>query len=635
MPPVSTSYRTAAVPSTRMPGGIPYIIGNEAAERFSFYGMRAILVVFMTQYLYVMGPQATEPMTEAVANEKYHTFVAAVYFFPIVGALLADIITGKYRTIIALSIVYCLGHAALAMMGSIGKAENMLFLGLSLIAIGSGGIKPCVSAHVGDQFGKSNAHLLEKVYNWFYFSINTGAFISMMATPWLLQWYGPHLAFGIPGILMALATLVFWMGRHKFIHVPAKGTPFLREVFSRAGLMALGKVSAIFAFVAMFWALFDQTGSSWVLQAYNMNLNWLGIEWIPSQIQSFNSALVLVLIPVFAFVIYPAINKVFPLTPLRKISIGMFVAVASFAIIAVAQQIIDGGGRPSIGWQAGAYVILTAAEVMVSITCLEFAYTQSPKTMKSVVMALFLMSVTLGNVFAAVVNARIQLPDPTKVTDGVVAESKVGAREKSEKIHPGMDGKEGTEDDITMSYIGTKRVRTGFPGYATVESAMKRIDDWSKANEGALPALEVGNTMLADLKDAWGAPLRYYLFNTKRYRITSDGPDKTPGTEWDMGFQGNAPEMKKGDGDEDKEDNTWLAKRIRELAASAPESISDDSAFVGGQTKLEGASYFWFFTWMMFGTAVVFVVAAKLYRSKTYLHDEDTSAAAIDEGTTV
>jgi len=629
---VSTQYRTAPVPSTQMPGGIPYIIGNEAAERFSFYGMRAILVVFMTQYLFVMGNEATEPMTEAVANEKFHTFVAAVYFFPIVGALLADFLTGKYRTIIALSVVYCLGHLALALMGMVGKAEHMLFLGLSLIAIGSGGIKPCVSAHVGDQFGKTNAHLLEKVYNWFYFSINTGAFISMMATPWLLQWYGPHWAFGIPGVLMALATVVFWMGRHKFIHVPAKGKPFLREVFSRVGLAALGKVSAIFVFVAMFWALFDQTGSSWVLQAYNMDLKWLGIEWIPSQIQSFNSALVLMLIPIFSYFVYPAINRFFPLTPLRKMSIGMFITVLSFAIIALAQQVIDGGGRPSIGWQVGAYVILTAAEVMVSITCLEFAYTQSPKTMKSLVMALFLLSVTLGNVFAAVVNARIQVPDPTRALDAVVAESKVGAREESERVHPGLDGQAGTKDDITLHFIGTKRVRTEFPGYATLVEAVERIDASAKANEGALPGLESGNAMLADLQDAWGGPVRYYLFNTRRYRISSDGPDKTSGTEWDMGFLGNAPDN--GDAGAEETD-TWLARRTRELAATAPEPISDDSAFVGGQTKLEGAAYFWFFTWMMFGTAVVFVVVAKLYRPRTYLHEEDTTAEAVEEGTTV
>ena len=162
--------------------------------------------------------------------------------------------------------------------------------------------------------------------------------------------------------------------------------------------------------------------------------------------------------------------------------------------------------------------------------------------------------------------------------------------------------------------------------------AVGRIDAWAKANNGALPELEAGQAMLGDLKDAWGGPVRYYLFNTRRYRISSDGPDKTRGTEWDMGFLGNAPET---EGAAPEEDNTWLARRIRELATSAPEAISDDSAFVGGQTKLEGAAYFWFFTWMMFGTAVVFVVAAKLYRPRTYLHEEDPKAEAVDEGTTV
>ena len=89
----------------------------------------------------------------------------------------------------------------------------MLGLGLALIALGAGGIKPCVSAHVGDQFGKQNKHLITKVFGWFYFSINFGSTVSMPLTPWLLEHYGPGWAFGVPGILMAIATFVFWLGR--------------------------------------------------------------------------------------------------------------------------------------------------------------------------------------------------------------------------------------------------------------------------------------------------------------------------------------------------------------------------------------------------------------------------------------
>ena len=168
--------------------------------------------------------------------------------------------------------------------------------------------------------------------------------------------------------------------------------------------MTIGKLFIIFLFVAVFWALFDQTGSSWVLQAEDLDRNWLGIHWLPSQIQAINPIMIVTLVPVFSYVMYPAIDKVFKLTPLRKIAIGLFVMVPGFALVSLVQSWIDSGQTPSIAWQLFAYAILTASEVMVSITCLEFAYTQAPKSMKSLVMAVFLFSVSLGNLFTSVVN---------------------------------------------------------------------------------------------------------------------------------------------------------------------------------------------------------------------------------------
>jgi len=406
-------YLTAPRASKDIPKGIPYIIGNEAAERFSFYGMKGILVVFMTKYLHILTDNPNlAAMNKAAAIEQYHNFTSWVYLTPILGALLADTLLGKYRTIISLSLVYCLGHLTLAFMGSGGLTpEAWMMTGLALISLGSGGIKPCVSAHVGDQFGESNATWLTKVFGWFYISINVGAFISTILTPWLLEWYGPHLAFGIPGILMAIATYVFWLGRKKFIHIQPKGMGFIRETFSREGLRTMTKLAIIFSFVAVFWALFDQTGSSWVLQAEDLNRNWLGVHWLPSQIQAINPIMIVIMVPIFAFGIYPVLDKVFPLTPLRKVSIGLFVMVIGFAMVSVVQQWVDQGQQPSIGWQIFAYAILTSSEVMVSITCLEFAYTQAPRSMKSVIMALFLMSVSLGNFFTAGVNSFIQVPN--------------------------------------------------------------------------------------------------------------------------------------------------------------------------------------------------------------------------------
>jgi POT family proton-dependent oligopeptide transporter len=428
-------YLTAPVKNKGMPKGIPYIIGNEAAERFSFYGMRSVLMVFMTTYLIQPGG-ALDVYTDQEAKGWVHLFVASAYFFPVIGALIADAFWGKYRTIITLSLVYCAGHGCLAFMGVMGDTKGWLLAGLFLIAVGAGGIKPCVSAHVGDQFGKSNGHLLSKVFGWFYFSINLGAFASGMLTPFLLeatagegmgaklyphvQWlvgakgpddvlFGPHYAFGLPGVLMALATWVFWMGRHKFVHIQARGKEYFAETFSREGLKIIGRIFVVFAFIIVFWSLFDQVGTTWLIQAKSLNrvipegIPWIGgQELLPAQISAvFNPLFILLLIPVFNYGVYPLIDRVFPLTPLRKIGIGLFTMSAAFGMVAVVQMVVDGGGTPHMGWQILACALLTAAEVMVSITGLEFAYTQAPRQMKSFVLSLFLLTVSLGNFLTA------------------------------------------------------------------------------------------------------------------------------------------------------------------------------------------------------------------------------------------
>jgi len=487
----SIPYRTAPAPSTAMPSGIPYIVGNEAAERFSFYGMKTILMVFMTQFL-LTSTGTPAYMTETQAREWVAWFVASAYFFPVIGAIVADALLGKYRTILLLSWMYCAGHLALAMMDLPPKGlqatmepKSWLMAGLFLIALGSGGIKPCVSAHVGDQFGETNKHLLTRVFGWFYFSINFGSFFSTLLTPWLLDRYGAAWAFGVPGILMAIATVVFWMGRHKFVHIPPRGMGFVRETFSGEGLATIGKLVPIYAFVAVFWALYDQTGGAWIMQAQKMDRNFLGVNWMESQIQAINPLLILIFIPLASYVAFPLLGRIFTLTPIRKISVGFFLTVAAFSISATAEERIaaaqaqfrvtvdaavargdvdvprtvaalqderlnavaatlaaasgirdgvpaeqqpapdtaamaaalaEGGivvsqsgaveraSKPSISWQLLAYVVITAAEVLVSITCLEFSYTQAPPQMKSFIMSLYLLSVSAGNVIIALVN---------------------------------------------------------------------------------------------------------------------------------------------------------------------------------------------------------------------------------------
>ena len=419
------AYATRPPNIKTMPPGVPFIIGNEAAERFSYYGMKSILAVFMSTYiLNKLG--GLDPMAEHEADKYTHYFVAGVYYLPVLGAILADGWFGKYFTIFSLSIVYCLGHLTLAFMDSsfgihVMGQRGMLALGLGLICLGAGGIKPCVSANVGDQFGESNKHLISKMFGWFYFSINAGSFISTILCPWLLSapGYGPRWAFGIPGVAMFIATIFFWAGRKKMVHVPPAGLGYLKETFSKEGLATLGRIAMVYVFILFFWALWDMSnGIEWTLQAQRMDLHFLGMNLQAAQVQTANPILILLFIPLVNYVLYPFIDKFFPLTPLRKIGIGLFLTAGSFAVIVYAQHLIDLGLKPTIWWQMLAYVILTLGEAMVSITGLEFSYTQAPNSMKSSIMALWLFAIASGNIFDARFNAWDQNADgTTKLTE--------------------------------------------------------------------------------------------------------------------------------------------------------------------------------------------------------------------------
>ena len=393
-----SKYLTQPLKSKKLPKGIPYIIANEAAERFSFYGMKSILVIYMTQYLY--STQGETNLSEEDAKAYFHLFSSAVYFFPLIGALISDIFFGKFRTIIFLSIVYCIGHFVLALDAS----KLGMSVGLSLIAIGSGGIKPCVSAHVGDQFSRFNSFLLSKVYGWFYISINLGAFISTLLIPYCLKHYSSHVAFGIPGLFMLLATLFFWMGRYKFIHIKPERKKILKELTNKKNIKLIIKLFILFIFVSFFWCLFDQTGSSWILQAEKMDRNFLGFEWLSSQILAANPIMILIFTPLFFYYLYPKINKFINLNSINKIIIGFFLTTISFLIITIIQYWIDLGLTVNIGWQIFAYAILTSGEIFVSITCLEISYTNAPKKLKSIMVSFFLLSISLGNIYTSAIN---------------------------------------------------------------------------------------------------------------------------------------------------------------------------------------------------------------------------------------
>jgi proton-dependent oligopeptide transporter, POT family len=420
MPPLDAAHRTEDPVVTdaapRFPPQIRYIIGNEAAERFSFYGMRNILTVFLVDYLLTRHAGNRGDQAQAV----FHTFVMGVYLFPLLGGLIADWWWGKYRTVLWLSLLYVAGHACLALFED---SERGFYTGLFLIALGSGGIKPCVSAFVGDQFTVSNRSLVPKVFGWFYWSVNLGSFFASATMPKVLEHLGPRVAFAIPGVLMAVATLIFWAGRKLYVRVPPHEPDRHAFVFvllsgllgkaeggfwqrARArhppeavdGARAVLGVASIFAPIPLFWACFDQKASLWVLQARNLDLRVGSLTLAPSQLQAVNPLLVLLLVPLVTYGLYPWLERRgIRFTPLRRIVSGLVLTATSFLGVALIQNALESGARPSVLWQVGPYVVLTVSEILVSITGLEFAYTQAPIRMKGSIMSLWLLTTFAGN----------------------------------------------------------------------------------------------------------------------------------------------------------------------------------------------------------------------------------------------
>ncbi|NXE81093.1 S15A1 protein, partial [Cochlearius cochlearius] len=371
------------------PLSIFFIVINEFCERFSYYGMRAVLVLYFKYFL-----QWDDNLSTAI----YHTFVALCYLTPILGALIADSWLGKFKTIVSLSIVYTIGQAVMS-VSSIndltdhnhdGSPDNVTvhialsMTGLILIALGTGGIKPCVSAFGGDQFEDDQEKQRSRFFSIFYLSINAGSLLSTIITPILrAQECGIHskqrcypLAFGVPAALMAIALVVFIIGSRMYKKVQPQGNIMIQvskcigfaiknrflhrskefpkrehwldwasEKYDKRLItqtkMVL-KVLFLYIPLPMFWALFDQQGSRWTLQATTMDGNFGAIQIQPDQMQTVNPILIVIMVPVVDTVVYPLIKKCkINFTPLRKITVGMFLASLAFVAAALVQVQID------------------------------------------------------------------------------------------------------------------------------------------------------------------------------------------------------------------------------------------------------------------------------------------------------
>ncbi|KAG8137576.1 hypothetical protein E2320_004818, partial [Naja naja] len=501
-------------------------------------------------------------------------FTTHLLLSAILGALIADSWLGKFKTIISLSIVYTVGQVVLSissindlMDGNHDGAPDDInipiafsMIGLVLIALGTGGIKPCVAAFGGDQFEEDQEKQRSRFFSIFYLSINAGSLLSTIITPILRGVEcGIHdkqkcypLAFGVPAALMAIALFVFIIGSRMYKKVKPEGNIMvqvgkcisfaIRNRFKHRSkqfpkrehwldwatekydkrliteVKMVLKVLFLYIPLPMFWALFDQQGSRWTLQATTMDGNFGSVQIQPDQMQTVNPILIVIMVPIVDAVIYPLIKKChINFTPLRRMTVGMLLAALAFVVAAVVQIGIDKtlpvfpaenqfqteyityemktsnnigisylngsltekminmgkqrhtlvvknnpkietklfidditekpeqgnnmirnnitvktGNKEcactgkqlnvkyiediqantiSMAWQIPQYFIMTSAEVVFSVTGLEFSYSQAPTNMKSVLQAGWLLTVAFGNIIVLIIAGASKLDE--------------------------------------------------------------------------------------------------------------------------------------------------------------------------------------------------------------------------------
>lgn len=369
------------------------IVSNEFCERFSYYGMRTVLTFYILNVL---------KFSEDTSTIFFNAFSILCYLTPMLGSIIADGYIGKFWTIFSVSILYAIGQIMLAVASTQDWTSSIHpwldLTGLVVIGFGTGGIKPCVSAFGADQFDKGQERMLSIYFSMFYFSINAGSMISTFispifrAQPCLGQDSCYPLSFGVPAVLMVVATGIFMVGSPWYRKNPPTENVFgevarlvggaLSNKFSKknAGptkhwlehyldthkceddpkcmalkgtkkktqhlcqkrqyvndVIALFKLIVMFLPVPMFWALYDQQGSIWLLQGIQMDCSAFGILILPDQMQTLNAVLILCFIPLFQVIVYPIFSKCFTLTPLRKMVVGGWLAALSFLVTGLVQ----------------------------------------------------------------------------------------------------------------------------------------------------------------------------------------------------------------------------------------------------------------------------------------------------------
>jgi POT family proton-dependent oligopeptide transporter len=403
--------------ATGHPTGFWFFFWGEFAERCSYYGMRAILPLYLTVQL---------QMSDGETASWYSSFKMACYFLPLLGGYLADRYFGKYWTIVGFSVPYVIGQFLIGSVQHFSGAferDAMLLLTFALLAGGSGVIKPNISSLMGltyDQQRPGNVPLRANAFLWFYFSINVGSTISMLALPVVRNKYGYQVAFLFPAAFMALALGVFAAGKRFYATESIGPAPPQSPEERREQWQVLSSLFGIFGLLVFFWVVYEHNDNLWVFFARD-RMDLTAPSWVPSwftqevdvggvkqqhvapdQFQFINAALILVLVPLSTW-FWPKVDPTGRRFPhASKMLLGFLFTAGAPAAMAAAGYLSANGAKVSMLWMVLAYFLLTVGEVLVYGTGLDLSYAYAPARMKGFVTACFLVTNALGNLINSI-----------------------------------------------------------------------------------------------------------------------------------------------------------------------------------------------------------------------------------------
>lgn len=392
---------------TSHPAGFWFLFWGELAERACFYGIRVILFLYMSKQLGISKDNASTIVS---------LFIAACYLLPLVGGYLADNYFGKYGTIVGFSLPYVIGQLLLSIDSRqiLGIEPNyFLFVSLALLAMGSGVIKPNLSTLMGltyDQYRPGQTQLRSDAFAFFYLAVNIGAFLSMLAVPWLRTDYGYAIAFLFPAGLMTVALLLFALGKPYYAREVIVRRQITREE-RRQQRAILGRLLGLIAAIAFFWMISDQSSTTWIRFAdEEFDLHLFGYRLDADQMQWLNSLFIILFLPFISVGLWRLLAwRGFRVRPTDKMLIGFVATAVGMAVMTVPAVLRTPESKASLWWQVGTYFLVTVGELCISPVGMELAFTVSPPSMKGFVTGCFWLTVFFGNLLNSVVT---RLYDP-------------------------------------------------------------------------------------------------------------------------------------------------------------------------------------------------------------------------------